>query len=216
MAGFFKFEKKFGYAELLSLIAIIVSALAVWFGYLARQDSRIISGLELKPSIKVNANINKNKFEKYHILIHNSGPIEALQLEAKLITHRYFEKTKDIRVSGTGSESSFAIAKLEPLKTAIFEIPEHFLYVNAMLHEPKEHNVLELRVTYRRSPDFMIFSESAFYFVNPDGLWVSESSSSLNPEVYEIVKQAAYQMLSRDVPLNIGSDRLYPVHLIDK
>jgi hypothetical protein len=211
MAGFFKFEKKFGYSELFSLIAIIVSALAVLFGYLARQDARIISGFDLEPHIKVNASINKNKFKIFYILIHNSGPVDALQLEASLITHRYFEKEKQIRVSGAGSDSSFAIPKLEPLKSAAFEVSEHFLYVNAMIQKPKEHNVLELRVTYRRPPDFALFSESAFYFVNPDGLWVPESSNSLKPDVYNMIKKAAYNMLNRDIPREIEWDRLYPV-----
>ena len=213
MAGIFKFEKKFGYAESFSLIALIVSAFAAWFGYLARQDSRIISGLELKPEIKVNANINKNKFKDFRIILHNSGPVDALQLKAKLIAHRYYEKTKNIRISGTGSETIFAVQKLEPLKTVIFEVPEHFLYVNAMIQEPKEYNVLELRIDYRRPPDLKSFSESAFYFVNPDGVWVSESSSSLKPETYETIKNAAYAMLSRNSPLNLGWDKLYPVQL---
>jgi hypothetical protein len=212
MAGIFKFEKKFGYAELFSLIALFVSGVAAWFGYLARQDSIILSGLELKPEIKVKANINKNKFND--LRIYNSGPVDAFQLEAKLIYHRYFEKTKNIRVSGTWSETTFAVQKLEPLKTATFKIPEHFLYVNAMLQEPKEHNVLELRVSYRRPADLTLFSESAFYFVNPDGLWVSESSNSLNSETYESIKTAAYSMLNRrDTPLNLGWDKLYPVQL---
>ena len=139
MASIFKFEKKFGYAELFALIALILSGFAVWFGYLARQDAIILSGIELKPEIKVNANINKNKFKDLHAIIYNGGPVEALQLEVKLISHRYFEKLKGIKVSGTGSDTTFSMQNLEPLKSVAFKIPKHFLYVNAMLQEPKEH-----------------------------------------------------------------------------
>ncbi len=170
-----------------------------------------MSGIELKPEIKVNAHLNKNKFAKFYVTIYNDGPVDAHQLVVKFISHRYFEKFKKIRISGTGSETTYTQPKLPPLKSFSFEILEHFLYGNAMLQEPKEHNILELRVNYRRSPDFKQFSESALYFVNPDGLWVSENSVSLRSEQYEELKKAAYAMLNKDIPQDLGWDRLHPV-----
>ncbi len=181
------------------------------FSYLAKQDARLISGIELKPEIKVDAHINKNKFKKFFVLLRNQGPVDAHQLEAKFITHQYYEKTKKIQVSGRGSDTTFTIPKLSPFKDVTFEVSEHFLYGNAMLQEPKEYNILELRISYRRFPDYPKFSESAFYYVNPDGLWVGEYSSSLSSDLYERLKQAAYAMLSKDITLDLGWDRLHPV-----
>lgn len=208
-----KVHKKIGYSELIAVAALVISVFAVWFSYESRQHSIKISGIELQPEIKVNAFLNKSKFKKLHVIVYNNGPVEALQLVVKFVSHRYFEALKGIRVSGTGSETTYIETKLPPLKSIAFEIPEHFLYVNAMLQEPKVHNILELRVTYRRPPDFKQFSESAFYFVNPEGLWVSENSTSLRSEQYEALKEAAFAMLNKNVSADLGWDPLHQVSI---
>ena len=210
MKNLFRFEKKIGYSELLSVFALIISAIAAIFSYQGEQHSVEVSGIELKPEIKVNAHLNKNKVSKFYVTVYNDGPVDAHQLVVTFISHRYFEEFKKIRISGTGSETTYTQPILPPLKRITFEISEHFLYVNAMLQEPKEHNILELRVTYRRSPGFKQFAVSALYFVNPDGLWVAENSVSLRSEQYEALKKAAYNMLKKNVPKDLGWDKLHP------
>ena len=38
----------------------------------------------------------------------------------------------------------------------------HFIYREALIQNPPEHNVLEIRLVYRRAPDMAQFAESSF------------------------------------------------------
>jgi len=185
MTKFFRFERKIGWSEIIAILAAFMSFTALLLSYWAWQDSRAISGLDLRPEIKIDARLNKAKYEVPHLVILNSGPTDAMQLEIHIIHHRYFEKLKKIMISGGGTETRYSIPQLAPFKQETFEVKKHFLYGQAMLQNPPEHNILEIRLVYRRAPDMAQFAESAFYFVSPDGLWVGEHSSALIPEKYD-------------------------------
>jgi hypothetical protein len=74
---------------------------------------------------------------------------------------------------------------------------------------------MEIRLKYRRPSDKEQYVESAFYFVNPDGRWVSERS--LPDEVYGPIKKAVLDHVVRlskwgvDLPLG----RTDPLHSIE-
>ena len=210
MEKLFRFEKKIGWPEIIAFGAIIISGIAILLSYWAWQDSRAISGLDLKPDIKLDARLNKAKYKIFHVVVFNSGPVDAFQLEIHLIHHRYFKEFKKIRISGGGSETRYSIPKLVPLKQEAFEVKENFLYGQALLQKPPEHNVLEIRLVYRRAPDMSQFAESSFYFVSPDGLWVGEHSSALVSDVYNPIKQAAFEMLKMDQIEDLHWDTLHP------
>lgn len=99
------------------------------------------------------------------MVVLNSGSTDALQLEIHIIHHRYIEKLKKIWISGGGTETRYSIPQLAPFKQEIFEVKSHFIYGQAMLQNPPEHNILEIRLVYRRAPDKAQFAESAFYSV---------------------------------------------------
>ena len=139
----------------------------------------------------------------------NSGPVDAFQLEVHFIHHRYFKKLNKIMISGGGTETKFSIPQLAPFKRETFAVKGHFLYGQAMLQNPPEHNILEIRLVYRRAPDMSQFAESAFYFVSPDGLWVGEHSSALVPDIYDPIKQAAFKMLRRSKIQDLHWDTLH-------
>ena len=53
------------------------------------------------------------------------------------------------------------------------------------------HNVIEACITYRRDPDRKFFGRRAFYFLNPEGRWVSEADQSIHNEEYTVIMKAA-------------------------
>ena len=113
-------------------------------------------------------------------------------------------------ISGGGTETRYSIPQLAPFKQEIFEVKSHFLYGQAMLQNPPEHNILEIRLVYSRAPYMPQLAESAFYFVSPDGLWVGEHSSVLLPEKYDPIKQAAIETLKRRRIEDLHWDTLHP------
>jgi hypothetical protein len=206
----FRFEKKIGWSEIIAIGAVIISGFALLLSYWAWQDSRAISGLDLKPEIKIDARLNKAKHKNLHVVVFNSGPVVAFQLEIHFIHHRYFKKLNTIMISGGGTETRYSIPRLVPFKQETFAVKDHFLYGQAMLQNPPEHNILEIRLVYRRAPDMSQFAESAFYFVSPDGLWVGEHSSALVPDIYDPLKQAAFEMLRRSKIEDLHWDTIHP------
>lgn len=211
MLEFLNFEKKFGYAELFSLIALIFAGIALYQSFLSRQDTRLISGLDLKPIIKVRSEFYKNKDNLYGVTVYNEGPVDALQIEAALISHRYSDKTNDVKVSLISTETSFFSETLKPFKKIIFPVPAHFLYGNAMIEEPRTNNILQFKITYKRPPDFKSNTESAFYYVDPDGIWVRENSNSLTDEKYRHIKKAVESTLAREPFPKLDWDKLYNI-----
>ena len=210
MKKLFRFEKKIGYPEIITVVAIILSGVVIWQNFIAQKDSRAVSGLDLKPILKLDARLNKAKYKNFHVVVYNSGPVDAYQLEIHLVHHRYIKELNKISISGGGTETRHTIPKLLPFKQVVFTVPKHFIYGQALIQNLPEHNVLEIRMVYRRSPDMAQFADSSFYFVSPDGLWVGEHSSALVPETYGPIKQAAFEMLKRSQIKDLHWDTLHP------
>ena len=97
-------------------------------------------------------------------------------------------------MSGSNSMNDIFIEKIDPQKTKSYKFCEGWINTNARLHNPPQHNIMEIQITYRRPQDLEEYNESAYYFVNPDGLWVSEKSSSLDSELYESIKSAIFNI----------------------
>ena len=176
--------------------ALIVSGLAYKVTLEAQRDTRAITGLDRRPVLAFDAFFRKfDDHPPSHYTVSNIGSVAAIHLEILPITHRYNSSDRDFQVSSYDGRQ--IIVELRPLKSETFEFSEHFLNVNARLAEPPEHNILEIRLTYRHPSDMREFVESAFYFVNPDGFWVKENSQSLTPEVYGPIKEAALKFAKR-------------------
>jgi hypothetical protein len=80
---------------------------------------------------------------------------------------------------------------IAPRGTKVVNFQKGWLERNARLEAPPHHNILEIRLQYRRAQDLEAYDVSAFYFINPDGRWVSEDDSSLRDAIYHALKEAA-------------------------
>jgi hypothetical protein len=143
------------------------------------------------------------------------GPVEAIQIQVKMFTHRrlsYKNGQTKIGFSLYDSRNTTTITNIKPQETKSFKFEGGWLDVNARVQEPPQHNVMEIMVVYRRPQDLKEYSESAFYFVNPDGHWVPEKDSSLKGEPYKSMKKELIE-IERGGPLSIykeiGGDRLH-------
>jgi hypothetical protein len=192
---------KEGLSNFLAIVALFISFLSFYQSCLARKEARLISGLDLRPDIrltsdfkriKIAKNIGKEIQEKEpYFLIENNGPIDAIQLEVQMFMHKYSPDTDRLEQGVTGSWWHWVIEKLPPLKSKVFPI-DSGIYIYPTSTSPSWHYVLEIRLSYRRNPDLHMFSKRAFYFVGPQGFWVSEhDSSTLNTEQYIPIVRAA-------------------------
>jgi len=214
-----RFERKFGYSEVIALIAVGFSLYAIWQASSAREDARLISGLDLRPNISLRSDFKRIKISRKpdtkaikekapYFLITNQGPIDAIQMEVQLFIHQYSQTTDKLGKTVTSSCYHWIIEQLPPLKSKTFTI-DTWIYGQPAASPASWNSVLEIRLTYRRNPDMHEFSQSAYYFVGPQEFWVSEKDhSSLNTERYRpIVKAAIAQRL--DFPRR-RSDILHP------
>ena len=207
-------------ASLASILAwLVTTGIAMYaavIGTLAWKDTHAIGRLDLKPQLRLRTTFMQIGDIPPRFTIFNEGPIDAVQMKIDLMTHRYLEaedKTKKARlVTIWGTDTTWTIPKLPPVFAKSIEFPKGWLAINARSGEFPHHNVMEIRLTYRVEPDMRQFIDSAFYFVNPEGMWVKENNSSLTPEVYDPIKDAIYQRLGRKYPFP-GSfyDTLHPV-----
>lgn len=155
-----------------------------------RQDNRRVEKLDLEAEIKLDVDFKGFKDIPPHFTIGNSGPIDAVQIVVRFISHRYDSTSEKIRLSGYGSEETFSIDKLAPLEYKSFILSEDFLDVNARLQNPQENNILEALIIYRKEPDRELLAKRAVYFINPEGRWVGESDNSLIDDKYNKMKNA--------------------------
>lgn len=196
------FKKKLGYSNIIAIIAVIFSLIAIYQSHLTRKDARLISGLELRPDICLTSDFKRIKIARIvdekeikerepYFLIENNGPIDAIQLEIQMFLHRYSPDTDRLEGSITWSTDNWVIEKLPPLESKVFPI-DRWYYTQPAANSPYWHSVLEIRLSYRRNPDKHKFSKRAFYFVGPQEFWVCESDySSLNTERYIPIVRAA-------------------------
>jgi hypothetical protein len=199
----------------LSILALYVSWRAYDNSVLARKDARAISGLDLKPKISLNTLFKEINKIPPHYVISNNGPVDALQIEVQLISHRYRKDISKIKVSTTGSDERKIIPKLPPLTNIAFKFPELWLDVNARIEQPPEHNIMEIRISYRRPPDMMKYTESAFYFINKEGRWVAENDNSLDKDIYAPIKNAMFENIKQGDMLIKNMLRTDILHNID-
>ncbi len=155
-----------------------------------KQLPQTATGLNFLPDLKLDARFN---ILPPHFTISNNGPGGAEQLTINLCTH--FFKDGKIKLFDPGTEKQYIVPRLDPLTLPVtFPFDEDWLNVNARLQKPLEHNIIEIRLTYRVPPDLnQKFQESAFYFINPEGRWVSENDSSLKPEIYNQMRHAVLE-----------------------
>lgn len=195
------FEKKFGYSEIIALVAIGFSLIAIWQAHLSRKDARLISRLDLRPNIRLSSDFKRIKIAKKinqkeikekgpYFLIENNGSLDAIQLEVQIFMYNYSPEKGGLKGGVTASMYHWVIEKLPPLKSKVFPINE-WIYTQPTAHPPLWTCVLEIRITYRRNPDLHKFLKRAFYFVGPQDFWVSESDrSTLNTERYKPIVRA--------------------------
>ena len=187
---FIKIVKAIGWTA--GIVSVGFSIWAVIIAMEAREDTRKIAGLNLLPKLELNSSLNPEENQARGFIIRNLGPVKALQIEVNLIAHRYEIKDGKARVSslfGTG-EQLFRVKEINPFEERIFIVSDFFLDVNARIQKPEHNNILEIRISYRRPSDMKKRTDSAYYFVNPDGKWVAENNGSLTPDIYEPIKKA--------------------------
>lgn len=163
------------------------------------KTSRLIAGLELTPTILLRATFYKIKNVPPHIRITNNGPIDANMVELQL-EHIRYKEDKDgngkISMRMSASEDKIVIKKLSTLQPpTMIPIPDKWLNMDRLeiLHSPLEHNILEIKVTYKRYPDMMEFTRRYYYFINPKKIWVPEDDNTLTPKVYEKIKRVIFE-----------------------
>jgi hypothetical protein len=195
----------------ISALSLIVSGIALFFAILAREDTRDIHKLDLKPQINLRTYFGKTDKLVPQLTVENEGPVDAVQIDVQILSHRYDESSKSIKVSTYGTPQNWKIPKLSPFQFKTFLFSEHFLNINARLQKPVQHNIMEIRLSYRRPSDMRLFKESAYYFVNPEGRWVPEGDNSLEEESYEAIKRAVFKKSKRPLEYIGLSDTLHKI-----
>ena len=77
-----KFERKFGLSEIISGLALILAAIAIWQSGIARDDVRTLNKLDLRPKLLLDAHLKRiNESIPAHINIKNEGPVDAIQVQ---------------------------------------------------------------------------------------------------------------------------------------
>jgi len=196
-----------------SLVALSISG---WSALLSTRNSEVthrLAKLDFRPILRLNTLfVSVGKIHP-HWELTNTGPVEAVQVEVQLISHRYFPVTEKIQVSMTGSDTVTSISTVAPQETKSCVFPKGWLDTNVRLQDPAQCNIMEILLTYRRPQDLKEYSESAYYFVDPKGLWAPETSSSLKGELYNSMK-AALLKINRGGLLSIwralDGDLLHP------
>ncbi len=188
------------------LLSVVAIGISIWSNNISREANRIASEnqkltkrlekLDFRPIIFLDARFKQIGETPPHFIVTNVGPIEARQIKIKMFSHRYFTQTNNINISGTFSENDCYIKSLLPQETKGFKFRKGWLDTNARLAQLPQHNIMEIKITYRRPQDLKEYDESAFYFVNQDGLWVPEKSSSLNTEFYKKLKEILFKRMS--------------------
>lgn len=187
------------------LVSVAALAVSIWSAHVATRDSEVtrrLSKLEFHPVLELQTVLNPVGNITPFWQVTNTGPVEAVQVKVQFFTHWYSSKLDMIQIAGkTGGPGTTSIIEtIKPQEVKGFEFPRGFLDTNARLYDPPQHNILEILITYRRPQDLNEYSESAYYFVNADGLWVPEMENSIRgAEPYESMR-AALSRLKRTGP----------------
>ncbi len=201
------------------LISLGALGISIWSVYVSSKNSDVtqrLSKLDFRPRLRLNTLFKSVGNTPPHWQLTNMGPVEAVQVQVKIFAHRrvsYKTGETKIGMSLYDSSNKTTIPSIIPQETKLFQFNKGWLDGNARIQKPPQHNVMEIMVIYRHPQDLEEYSESAYYFVDPDGHWVHETSSSLKGEPYESMKKELLEM-NREVPFSIyqefGGDRLHP------
>jgi hypothetical protein len=170
----------------LSIIAIIISISSVVFTCKSDQRSHALSKLEFSPEIKINAYFKKIGKHPPHFVLENVGPLDASQIEIRMISHEFSDQAGKIIGSKYLSQNDLSLPMLGPQDRKAFKFKEEWINVNAKLQVPGSqlNHIMEIQINYKRPQDLKNFDLSAYYFINPEGIWAKEGSSSLNDPIY--------------------------------
>lgn len=200
------------------ILSLIVAAGAM--GY-AREANRIsadsakvtrqLAKLGLRPMLRIHGMLNPNGDRLPRLEIQNWGPVDAVHIRVRIITHRYSEKSHAIGHSATMPSADLKLAKLPPNGEHEFSLAERLLPIE----DPAQYSVCELRISYRRPQDLLEYAEAAFYFVNHGGNWVSERDRSLWTPLHVKIRAALEEHLMREdlrlYEVPPGGDLLHPM-----
>jgi len=205
-----KFWVPIAISGIFSVLALVVSIYSSYISKQAREDARAVSKLDIHPIIELSTDFQGLGGKQPYFIVKNTGPIDAEQLEVQLVSHRYIPQKDYIGISTLGTEGLYRVPRLEPGSGRAFEFPKLWLEVNARIQKPAHHNAMEIRLKYRRPVDLAIYEASAFYFINPEGRWVTENDNSLTHEVYEPIKSATFRESEKELRY-IGHDNLHRI-----
>lgn len=196
-----------------SFVALLISG---WSVFLSTKNSEVthrLAKLDFRPNLRLHSWFKSIGKTPPHWELTNIGPVEAVQVKVQLISHRYLLTSQEIGLSLTRSDLVTSIPKVAPQEWKWKAFPEGWLDTNARLQNPPQCNIMEILLTYRRPQDLKEYSESAYYFIDPNGLWKPERSGSLKGELYESMK-AALPKINREGPGSMygewRSDSLHP------
>jgi len=194
---------------IISSLAFILSCVATYVAYLAWLDSRKLAGLYLSPEFDL---VESFQNSPPSFKVYNRGPVEAIYFEAEQVLH-FYQDGKIAHSQGQG-ENRYKADKFNPQKKVSI-IFDKTLLSNAKLQKPPEHNVLEVRLLYRRQSDKKLFRKSAFFFTNPKGSWVGEYDDTLIPSTYEPIKVALIKSAKAWAQIApSGQPAWFPLHSI--
>jgi hypothetical protein len=199
------------------LIPIVISVFALKTAMEAKDDARKIYLLDIWPELQIQTSLNPIKNHASGFTVKNRGPVKAVQLKIALIAYRYQNGSgRESSSFVIGSDQQYELKELASNERKVFTISDS-VASNARFQKPEHFNVLEIRLSYRRESDMNKQTKSAYYFINPEGKWVSENDSSLTPKIYDPIKN---EILSRsqgaDWSISImEGHRSDPLHLIE-
>ena len=179
-------------AIVISIAALILSALALWISYFSYRDSRAVAKLDIWPEIELDSSLVLKQKMPRNVTVSNRGPGDALELSVQLLSH-FYDRPKDRIRSLYGSQEEFHYKVLKAQNSERITLSDHWLDVNAQTQKPKDHNVIEIRIEYRRPADMKKRKMSAYFFLSPEGIWVSEISGSIVGEPYDSLKSEIFQ-----------------------
>jgi hypothetical protein len=198
------------------VVAVCSLAVAGWSLSVSRKNSELthrLAKLDLWPQFKLQTLLKSTGKVEPCWWITNTGPVDACQVKVQLVKHFYSPSRRMMEFSVAGSEETAQFPKIAPQGEEGRQFPKDYLDVNDKVLGAPQHRMIEIRLTYRRGQDLAERSESAYYFVNPDGLWVPEASASLNGELHDSMRaalEAAHRLLGSSWPELIIGDRLHP------
>jgi len=192
----------------LSVVALFVAVRACEIADDSRADTRAAAKLDKRPSIGLFGYLSPSAGEPPSIHVWNDGAADAIHCRITFIHLKYDPDQHEMRGSII-ADPDIVIDRIEPLEHKVVQIPEGGLSDTVAGRYPSHHEVIELRVTYRRESDLRFFGARSFYFRAPDNRWVTESANSLPKDQYAPIIAASRR--SKVFDMTTGSDPLYPI-----